>query len=146
MITWKVLHYDDLSRDLLYSILKIRQEVFVVEQSCNYLDADNIDKNSHHLLGFLDNKLIAYMRIVQPNQIYKELSFGRILVKKEHRGKSIGRQLMKKAINIFSSDYKCIVMSAQLYLINFYQEFNFKIDGEEYLEDNIPHIKMIRYG
>jgi len=146
MITWEVLHYDDLSRDLLYSILKIRQEVFILEQNCNYLDADNIDQHSHHLLGVLDNELIAYMRIVQPNHIYKELSFGRILVKKEHRGKSIGRQLMQKAINIFSPDYKCIVMSAQLYLVDFYQDFNFKIHGEEYLEDNIPHIKMIRNG
>ena len=146
MITWDVLHYDDLSRDLLYSILKIRQEVFILEQNCNYLDADNIDQHSHHLLGVLDNELIAYMRIVQPNQIYTELSFGRILVKKEHRGKSVGRQLMQQAINIFSPDYKCIVKSAQLYLVDFYQDFNFKIHGEEYLEDNIPHIKMIRNG
>ena len=146
MIIWEVLHYDDLSRDLLYSILKIRQEVFILEQNCNYLDADNIDQHSHHLLGVLDNELIAYMRIVQPNQIYTELSFGRILVKKEHRGKSVGRQLMQQAISIFSPDYKCIVMSAQLYLVDFYQDFNFKIHGEEYLEDNIPHIKMIRNG
>ena len=146
MIIWEVLHYDDLSRDILYSILKIRQEVFILEQNCNFLDADNIDQHSHHLLGVLDNELIAYMRIVQPNQIYTELSFGRILVKKEHRGKSVGRQLMQQAINIFSPDYKCIVMSAQLYLVDFYQDFNFKIHGEEYLEDNIPHIKMIRNG
>ena len=146
MINWELVHYNNLSRDLLYNILKIRQEVFVIEQNCNYLDVDNIDHYSNHLLGYFDDKLVAYMRIVPPRYIYKHLSFGRILVKKEYRGKSIGRELMKKAINIFSTDHQIIVMSAQLYLVEFYQEFNFNIEGEEYLEDNIPHIKMIRNG
>ena len=146
MIKWELYDYNNLSIDLLYNILNIRQEVFIIEQNCNYLDADNFDQFSFHLLGFLDDKLIAYMRIVKPNHIYKDLSFGRILVKKEHRGQNIGRQLMKKAINLFSPDYSCIIISAQLYLREFYNEFNFNTIGEQYLEDNIPHIKMIRNG
>ena len=146
MINWELKYYNDLSQNLLYKILKIRQEVFIIEQNCNYLDADNIDQNSHHLIGLVDNEIIAYMRIVKPSYIYKELSFGRILVKKKYRGEGIGRQLMKKAIDLFGPQHKSIVMSAQLYLVDFYQDFNFIVHGEQYLEDNIPHIKMIRNG
>ena len=86
------------------------------------------------------------MRIVKPSYSYTELSFGRILVKKEYRGEGVGRQLMKKAIDIFENQHKYIVISAQRYLLKFYQDFDFIIQGEEYLEDNIPHIKMIRHG
>ena len=146
MISWKIKHYNELSRDLLYLILKIRQEVFIIEQNCNYLDADSIDESSHHLLGFLDGDLIAYMRIVDPGKIYKNVSFGRILVRKEHRGEGVGHQLMKKAIDFCDPKHRCIVMSAQLYLLEFYKEFDFFPTGEEYLEDNIPHIKMVRNG
>jgi len=146
MIIWELKYYNDLSQSLLYKILKIRQEVFIIEQNCNYLDADNIDQHSHHLIGLVDNEIIAYMRIVKPGYVYKELSFGRILVKKQYRGEGIGRQLMKQAIDIFGPQQKSIVMSAQLYLVDFYQDFDFSIHGEQYLEDNIPHIKMIRNG
>ena len=146
MIIWKCKHYNNLSTNELYRILKIRQEVFIIEQNCNYLDADNIDQHSHHLIGLVDNEIIAYMRIVKPSYVYKELSFGRILVKKQYRGEGIGRQLMKKAIDIFGPQYNVIVMSAQLYLIDFYQDFDFIVHGEQYLEDNIPHIKMVRNG
>lgn len=146
MIKWELKYYDDLSQTLLYKILKIRQEVFIIEQNCNYLDADNIDQHSHHLIGLIDDEIIAYMRIVKPSYVSKELSFGRILVKKEYRGEGIGRQLMKKAIDIFGAQHNAIVMSAQLYLVGFYQDFDFVVYGEQYLEDNIPHIKMIRNG
>ena len=97
-------------------------------------------------MGFLNNEIVAYMRIVKPGYIYEELSFGRILVAKEYRGEGIGRQLMKKAIHVFENEHKDIVISAQMYLLKFYQDFDFIIQGEEYLEDNIPHIKMIRNG
>jgi len=146
MIKWELKYYDDLSQKLLYKILKIRQEVFIIEQNCNYLDADNIDQNAHHLIGLIDDEIITYMRIVKPSYVYKELSFGRILVKKEYRGEGIGRQLMKKAIDIFGAQHNSIVMSAQLYLVGFYKDFDFIVYGEQYLEDNIPHIKMIRNG
>ena len=144
MISWELKHYSELSKEILYLILKIRQEVFVIEQNCNYLDADGFDQISYHLLGFLDGDLIAYMRIVDSDKSFKNISFGRILVKKEYRGEGVGHQLMKKAIDLFSPQHNCIVMSAQLYLLEFYKSFNFEPVGDEYLEDNIPHIKMIR--
>jgi len=97
-------------------------------------------------MGFKDGELVAYMRIVDAGKIYQHKSFGRILIKKEFRGIGLGRALMKKALDYFSPNNETIVMSAQLYLLNFYEEFNFHKSGKDYLEDNIPHIKMIRYG
>ena len=146
MISWKLKYYNELSIEMLYMILRIRQEVFIIEQNCNYLDADGVDQKSHHLLGFLDNTLVSYMRIVNSDPLSKHISFGRILVKRDFRGKGIGRQLMQKAIDLFSPKHDSIVMSAQMYLLDFYRDFNFQSIGEEYLEDNIPHIKMIRHG
>ena len=146
MISWKLKYYNELSIEMLYMILRVRQEVFIIEQNCNYLDADGVDKKSYHLLGFSDDILVAYMRIVESNSLSTQISFGRILVKRDFRGKGIGRQLMKKAIDLFSPKHDCIVMSAQIYLLDFYRDFNFQSIGEEYLEDNITHIKMIRHG
>ena len=146
MINWELTKYSDLSKDLLYQILKIRQEVFVIEQNCNYLDADSEDQYSYHLIGFKNGIIVAYMRIVNPGRVYEYLSFGRILVKKEYRGLGLGYQLVQKALDLFSTKNPSIIMSAQLYLINFYKKFNFHPIGDEYLEDDIPHIKMIRNG
>ena len=146
MIIWKMKYYNELSTDLLYQILKVRQEVFVIEQQCNYLDADDFDQFSYHLMGFKKNKLVAYMRIVNAGHIYENISFGRILVIKEYRKLGIGQALMEQALKNFAKFKKVIVLSAQSYLINFYEKYNFEKVGNEYLEDNIPHIKMIRNG
>ena len=146
MIIWKMKYYNELSTDLLYQILKVRQEVFVVEQQCNYLDADEFDQFSYHLMGFKKNKLVAYMRIVNEGHIYENISFGRILVIKEYRKLGIGQILMEQALKHFAKCKKVIVLSAQSYLINFYEKYNFEKVGDEYLEDNIPHTKMIRNG
>ena len=146
MINWQLYQYSELSKELLYKILKIRQEVFIIEQNCNYLDADGIDQYSSHLLGSVNGELIAYMRIVNPGKIYKNLSFGRILVKKKYRNEGIGKKLMVKAIALFELKYSNIIISAQFYLLDFYKDFDFKPIGNKYLEDNIPHIKMIRHG
>ena len=120
--------------------------MFVVEQQCNYLDADEFDQFSYHLMGFKKNKLVAYMRIVNEGHIYENISFGRILVIKEYRKHGIGQLLMEQALKHFVKCNKVIVLSAQSYLINFYEKYNFEKVGNEYLEDNIPHIKMIRNG
>ena len=146
MITWELKYYNELSSDLLYLILKIRQEVFVIEQKCNYLDADNLDQYSKHLIGFKDEKIVAYMRIVDSNKLYEYVSFGRILVVKEYRGMGLGIDLMNQALHMISIPGDSIIMSAQSYLIDFYKKFDFNTIGEEYLEDNIPHVKMIRNG
>ena len=146
MISWKIKYYNQLSRDLLYLILKTRQQVFIIEQNCNYLDADDLDQYSYHLMGFKENELVAYMRIVDAGHIYDYRSFGRILVKEDYRGLNIGRKLMKTALGEFVNPNSAIIMSAQSYLVKFYQEFAFEVVGDQYLEDNIPHVKMIRHG
>ena len=142
---WKCKSYNSLSIDELYQILRIRQEVFVIEQDCNYLDADNLDKDSNHLLCYKQDVLIAYMRIyINPDNL-SEVSFGRILVKKKFRGMGLGKELVQRGISLNSDSLKkrVISMSAQVYLIKFYEELGFQIFGEQYLEDEIPHVKMI---
>ena len=145
MINWSHKKYEDLSRDELYKILRLRQEVFIIEQKCNYLDADNHDITSTHLIAYQDDKIIAYMRIVPAGTIYSNISFGRILVKKEYRNLGLGKELLKRGLDLFSPD-TILVMSAQVYLVKFYEYFGFNIIGEEYLEDEILHIKIIRNG
>ena len=143
---WKCKSYSSLSIDELYQILRIRQEVFIIEQDCNYLDADDLDKYSDHLLCYKQDLLIAYMRIYNNPDNLNELSFGRILVKKKFRGMGLGKELVQRAIALNSDSLKnrVISMSAQVYLIKFYEELGFQIFGKQYLEDEIPHIKMIR--
>ena len=138
--------FKDLSLEELYSTLKIRQEVFVVEQKCNYLDCDNLDLNAIHVLIKENLKLIAYLRIIKPNIISKNAVLGRILVCRNKRKKSIGKKIISYAIKLIKNKYPniSIEMSAQSYLIDFYYQFGFNVYGKEYLEDDIPHIKMIK--
>ena len=142
---WICKDFEQLSINELYQILKIRQEVFIVEQNCNYLDADGVDHSSQHLLCYNELELVAYMRIIPKGVLYDHISFGRILVKKEFRQAGIGKEMIQRAIDMFSHN-EIILMSAQLYLKEFYTRFGFKSTGEDYLEDDIPHIKMIKNG
>jgi len=144
---WKCKAYDLLSVDELYQILKIRQEVFIIEQDCNYLDADGLDQYSQHLLCYKQAELIGYMRIyIKPDNL-THISFGRILVKKQFRGMGLGKELVQRAINLYAGLKNILIsMSAQVYLIRFYEELGFNMVGEQYLEDEIPHVKMIRHG
>lgn len=140
-----VFKYQDLSPDRLYEILKLRSEVFVVEQKCAYQDLDNKDEKALHLVGEENNKIIAYTRIFKKGDFFKYSSIGRVLVKKEYRNKNYGRKIMKSSIDRLKKDPKeeKIELSAQKYLLKFYSELGFEKVGEEYLEDNIPHVKMI---
>ena len=125
---WFCKKYNELSRIELYEVLKIRQEVFIIEQNCHYLDADGHDQYARHLFCSKDNKIIAYMRVVNSGVIYDHISFGRILVDKKNRKQGLGREIIQKGLNLFSKD-ETIVMSAQVYLKKFYQEFGFKCVG-----------------
>ena len=140
-----VFKYQDLRPDRLYEILKLRSEVFVVEQKCAYQDLDNKDEKALHLVGEENNKIIAYTRIFKKGDFFKNSSIGRVLVKKEYRNKDYGRKIMKSSIDRLKKDPKeeKIELSAQKYLLKFYSELGFEKEGEEYLEDNIPHVKMI---
>lgn len=144
---WKICSYDDLSKQELHQIMILRQKVFVVEQDCPYQDADSKDFNSHHLMGFDENKqIIAYLRIVAPDISYQEVSLGRIVTDIDERGTGLGIELMKTGLQFTESIYGKVDVriSAQTYLVSFYEKFNFVSTGNEYLEDNIPHTEMLR--
>lgn len=145
-IQWQWKAFDDLTANELYAILAVRQEVFVLEQNCLYLDADGKDRHSFHLAGFSGKEIVAYARIVKPGISYKEVSIGRILSAKSARGTGAGKQLMLEAISRIEKYYgpSDIRISAQSYLENFYRQFDFTPTGKEYLEDEIPHKEMLR--
>ena len=141
----KTYKYRELGTDRLYEILKLRSEVFVVEQNCAYQDLDNKDQTALHLIAEENDKVIGYARIFKRGDFYKNSSIGRVLVKIEYRGKDLGKKIMNKSINHIKKDplEKKIELSAQKYLLKFYLDLGFKKTGKEYLEDNIPHLKMI---
>ncbi len=134
--------FNELTTMELYSILKLRSKVFVVEQNCIYLDIDDRDKNANHLYIEEDEDVVAYLRIVFTDA---KTSIGRVVVNEEHRSNGYASLLMRRAIkHIYSVlNKEDITISAQAYLIFFYESLGFKIEGKEYLEDGIPHIKMI---
>ena len=136
--------YKELSTDQLYKILKLRSEVFVVEQNCAYQDLDNKDDKAIHLIGEINKEIVAYTRIFKKGDYFNNSSIGRVLVRKDYRKKEYGKVIMKKSIEIIKLDPKEeeIELSAQKYLTKFYTDLGFKKKGEEYLEDNIPHVKM----
>ncbi len=138
--------FQELTLDELYSALQLRSEVFVVEQNCVYQDIDGKDKKALHVLGFKDKELVAYTRIFKPGDYFKEASIGRVLVKNNDRGIGLAYNIMKSSIEAIQEHYKKtkIKVSAQTYLREFYNNLRFKQVGEEYLEDGIPHIGMIR--
>lgn len=143
---WECKSFNDLSADQMYTILCVRQEVFVLEQECLYLDADGKDRKSFHLMGFDGDEMVAYARIVEPGVSYDEVSMGRILTTKNARGTGAGIELMEEGLREIESLYGKVPVriSAQTYLLKFYQKFGFESTGKEYLEDEIPHTEMLR--
>jgi ElaA protein len=135
-----------LSRDQLYELLRLRAEVFVVEQDCPYQDLDNKDQKALHVLGYKNEKLIAYTRVFKPNDYFKYASIGRVVVAKNERKHKYGYQLMETSILAIKIHFKesTIAVSAQVYLKKFYNNLGFFQKGDGYLEDGIPHIYMIR--
>lgn len=146
MITFTIKHFTDLSTNELYELLKFRAEVFVVEQNCPYQDCDDKDKFCWHLLGYEKGKLIAYARLLPYGLSYENYcSIGRVAVSLTCRNKNYGRLLMAAAIDHCEKEFGTeIKISAQAYLENFYRELGFVTVSEPYLEDEIPHIAMLR--
>ncbi len=143
---WILKPFVDLTSRELYAILQLRSEVFIVEQNCPYQDCDNKDLNAFHLMGIQEGRLLAYSRLLAPGISYSESSIGRVVTSPSVRKTGIGKKLMTESIvqirNIFKTD--SIRIGAQLYLKKFYESFGFTQDGDTYLEDNIPHIHMLR--
>ena len=145
-IIWKIKPFSKLSTQELYQILKIRQEVFIVEQTCYYLDADGYDERAIHIWAEKDGEILAYCRIFEPAIKYNEASIGRVLTHPNYRRNNLGKILVKFAINSIESRFRTssIRISAQDYLLRFYSEFGFQDTGKKYLEDDIPHTEMVR--
>ncbi|MCC6690671.1 MAG: GNAT family N-acetyltransferase [Bacteroidia bacterium] len=141
-------HFNQLHASELYEIFRLRAEVFVVEQNCPYQDADNKDLQSWHLTVYNDKKqLIAYSRIMPKGLSYPDYaSIGRVVTSALVRKTGVGKMLMEKSIEecrrLFGSNTQ-IKIGAQTYLLKFYRSFGFIDIGEEYLEDEIPHTKMV---
>jgi len=137
--------FSGLSPDELYSILQARNEVFVVEQQCVYQDADGYDREALHVVLPYEAWIGAYCRILLPRVKYTEWSIGRVLTTRAARGKKLGHLLMITALDTISKQGGGGVrISAQAYLQRFYEQHGFVRIGDEYLEDNIPHIEMLR--
>jgi ElaA protein len=143
-LTWKYKSFNELTAGELYDILKLRSEVFVVEQNCVYLDTDNKDQQSFHLCGWDDDNLVAYARILPPGLTFEEASIGRVVTNPLYRKTGVGRLLMQHALERTLAQFPVsgIRIGAQLYLLSFYTSLGFKTAGPEYLEDGIPHIEM----
>jgi ElaA protein len=145
MTTWTLRPFADLTPDELYAILRLRSEVFVVEQNCVFLDMDNKDQLSHHLMGWRDGMLVGYSRVLRAGISYVESSIGRIVSSPAARGLGVGRELLTKSIDTLYMLYgkQSIRIGAQCYLTHFYESFGFVQKGEIYLEDGIKHIEML---
>lgn len=146
-INWQHLPYPALSLDQLYAILRLRAEVFVVEQDCPYQDLDDKDQAAIHLLG-LDEKgqLAAYTRILAKGISYdKYASIGRVITAPFARGKGLGRPLMKESLRVLFTEYgaQAVKISAQAHLQAYYGSIGFEGTGEIYDEDGIPHRAMV---
>ncbi|MBH0095467.1 GNAT family N-acetyltransferase [Psychrobacter sp. NZS113] len=161
--TFSIKTFDELTSVDLYHILKARSQVFVVEQNCAYQDMDELDFDCLHLIAHQNEALVAYCRIIPPefNKLRSNLSssdattkvsdasmssIGRVLVLAAHRGEGLARDMMNHAIAHCRKKYgkkRPIIISAQAYLISFYESLGFVPEGEHYLEDNIEHVKMV---
>ena len=143
-INWVTKKFEALSVVELYQILRLRSEIFVVEQNCVYQDLDNKDQKALHLFGEYEGKIIAYSRLFKAGDYFDFSSIGRVVVAANFRDKKFGHDLIKQGIIEIKSHFneQNITISAQLYLKKFYETHGFIQTSEMYLEDDIPHIEM----
>lgn len=145
-LQWLCKKFNALSVNELYAILRLRSEVFVAEQNCVFLDMDNKDHFCYHLMGWQQNNLVAYARLIPPDKVYAEMSIGRVVTSPLFRKNGAGKLLMQTAIEqchiLFGNGP--IKIGAQLYLKKFYEGFGFEQSSDIYDEDGIDHIEMIR--
>jgi len=148
MLNWQCKSFKELNTDQLYNILKVRQDVFVVEQNCVYADMDSDDRDCLHLFATTENdnlNIVAYLRIVPPGIQYPQASIGRVLTTEQTRGTGAGLSLVTKALEKLATQYPTydVKISAQVYLQTFYKNFGFAIISPVYDEDGIDHIDML---
>ncbi|HEX4875466.1 MAG TPA: GNAT family N-acetyltransferase [Chitinophagaceae bacterium] len=145
-MNWKVKKFEELTPHEVYAILQLRSEVFVVEQNCVYQDTDNKDQYAWHLMGWQDERLMAYTRLIPAGISYTEPSIGRVVTSPSIRGTGAGRELMNRSIELCYSLFGRlpIRIGAQLYLKEFYSSLGFVATGDIYLEDGIEHVEMVK--
>lgn len=145
-ITFTIKSFDQLRVNELYEILRLRAEVFVVEQDCVYQDIDNKDQTALHVIGTKNKKIIAYTRILDQGVYFEQAAIGRVVVEQAQRQFGYGHDLIKMSIAGIYERFgtKSIKISAQKHLENFYEQHGFVTKGKEYLEDGIPHIAMLK--
>jgi ElaA protein len=143
-LEWQIKSFETLSVNELYDILRLRSEIFVVEQNCVYLDLDNKDQKALHLFGTFEGKIVAHARLFKPGISFVHASIGRVTVHSKYRDRKWGHELMRQAIAGVLDHYgeTEITIGAQLYLKKFYESHGFVQTSEMYLEDDIPHIQM----
>jgi len=147
MIKWECKSFNELTNEELYKILQLRIEVFAVEQNVVYQDCDNKDFKSYHFTGTIKDQLLAYSRIIPTGISYSEAaSIGRVVTSSIVRGQSLGKQLFERSLEqlYLLFGHVPVIISAQVYLIKFYENFSFISQGNIYIEDSIPHITMIK--
>lgn len=146
MIRWQWYSLTEFSGRELYAVVAARVAVFIVEQTCIYQDLDGLDHAADHLVGWSDTDVAAYLRVLGPGTRFPETSIGRVITTKKYRRAGLGRLAMTMAIERIAQRYPLqpIRISAQTYLENFYASFGFQVASDEYLEDGIPHVEMLR--
>lgn len=146
-MNWLLKKFDDLTPAELYAIIRLRNEVFVVEQTCVFQDADNKDQGSWHLMGMDEkNNLLAYTRLLPPGLSYTEASIGRVVTSPAARRTGLGKELMQRSLDELYRLWgpQPVRIGAQCYLTEFYQSLGFLPQGDVYLEDGIEHIEMVK--
>ena len=148
MIQWQDLHHSELTVQSLYALLKLRCEVFVVEQTCPYqdIDGDDLTGENRHILGWKDNELVAYARILKSDDELEPVVIGRVIVSEALRGEKLGQQLMTQTLASCTQHWPhmALYLGAQAHLQSFYARFGFVPVTDVYDEDGIPHIGMAR--
>lgn len=138
--------FSELTIDELYSIIHLREKVFVVEQNAPYQNTDYKDQKAIHIMLWAKEDLVAYARVLPENVSYQEASIGRVVSAPKYRRKSMGKKLMEVALQVLEKELnttKCRI-SAQSYLVPFYKNYGFEVCSEEYLEDGLPHYEMLK--
>ncbi|WP_296493584.1 GNAT family N-acetyltransferase [Rhodoferax sp.] len=145
MPVWRLMSFDDLRVGELYEVLRLRSEVFVVEQQCIFQDLDGHDLEAMHLLGVQGEELKAYARCFGPGVMFPEASIGRVLIRQCARGTGLGHTLMEQAVAAVNQVWgpQAIRIGAQAHLQEFYARYGFKDVGKPYVEDGIPHLEML---
>jgi len=145
-VIWHCLSFDSLTVMQWHNLLALRINVFVVEQNCPYPELDGKDPLCHHVFGEIKGELVAVSRIVPPGISYDEVAIGRVATSQNHRGKGLGIELMNQTLNHIKKIYgtEPVRISAQSYLEQFYQNLGFEPTGKRYLEDDIPHLEMLK--